>query len=198
MLANKERKLILRFLNKPIELLGSEKISGIKLAKLRLIGDPEHQQAVDLDEPKYTSVQCDALVKSIGYRSLKIDGVPFSSKSHTIPNHFGCVVDHNGELMVGLYCAGWVKRGPVGIIDATLRDSLETFKMIKHHLELDLLPSSTTSTEQVRKLLHRGQPLVETDGWRKVNKVEIERGQALNKRREKITDKQEMLDIACN
>lgn len=40
---------------------------------------------------------------------------------------------------MGLYCAGWVKRGPVGIIDATLRDAMETFKMMKHHLENDLI-----------------------------------------------------------
>jgi len=52
-------------------------------------------------------------------------------------------------LDVGLYCAGWVKRGPVGIIDATLRDSMETFRMIKHHLEGDLLQEKKTTREEV-------------------------------------------------
>ena len=54
------------------------------------------------------------------------------------------------ELDIGLYCAGWVKRGPVGIIDATLRDSMETFKMIKHHLESDMLPEKLTTIEETK------------------------------------------------
>ena len=49
--------------------------------------------------------------------------------------------------------AGWIKRGPVGIIDATLRDSLETFKMLKHHIENNLLPASSTSVNEVRDML---------------------------------------------
>lgn len=110
------------------------------------------------------------MIKSIGYKSLQVDGVPWDHKSNTIPNSFGCVVDPaNGELQTGLYCAGWVKRGPVGIIDATLRDALETFRMIKHHLETDMLKASDITTEDAKALLKQGAPLVETSGWGKIN-----------------------------
>lgn len=84
----------------------------------------------------------------------------------------------------------------MGIIDATLRDSLETFKMIKHHLENDMLPASPTTTEQVRKMLSGGSTLVDKEGWKRINQEEITRGQALGKKREKILDKHEMLAIA--
>lgn len=84
----------------------------------------------------------------------------------------------------------------MGIIDATLRDSLETFKMIKHHLENDMLPASPTTTEQVRKMLSGGSTLVDKEGWQRINQEEITRGQALGKKREKILDKREMLTIA--
>ena len=98
-------------------------------------------------------LECDALVKSIGYRSVKIDGVPFDEKRSVIPHQYGCVRDPESDtLLVGLYCAGWIKRGPVGIIDATLRDAMETFRMIKHHLEHDMLPSRMTTIEEARKL----------------------------------------------
>jgi adrenodoxin-NADP+ reductase len=50
----------------------------------------------------------------------------------------------------GLYCAGWVKRGPVGIIDSSLRDASETFKVIKAHLDTDVLESKSTSVEEIR------------------------------------------------
>jgi len=56
---------------------------------------------------------------------------------------------------VGLYVAGWIKRGPVGIVDATLRDSMETFKMLKHHLENGMLAPKSTTLDEVRSLLHK-------------------------------------------
>jgi NADPH-dependent glutamate synthase beta subunit-like oxidoreductase len=136
---------------------------------MKLVGETERQRAIESDlpdSPVYSQLECDVLVKSIGYKSLELEGVPFDRKTNTIPNSFGCVVDPaSGELQVGLYCAGWVKRGPVGIIDATLRDSLETFRMIKHHLENDLLKGSSTTTDEVRAMLKQGAPLVETEGW---------------------------------
>jgi NADPH-dependent glutamate synthase beta subunit-like oxidoreductase len=77
-----------------------------------------------------SDLKCDVLVKSIGYKSLAIEGAPFDEKTNTIPHEKGCVKRQNGHLDHGLYVAGWVKRGPVGIIDATLRDASETYKTI--------------------------------------------------------------------
>ena len=75
-----------------------------------------------------------------------------------------------------MYCAGWVKRGPVGIIDATLRDSMETFKMIKHHLEHDMLPERFTTIEETRQLFKSDSALVDLLGWQKIDKEELSRG----------------------
>jgi NADPH-dependent glutamate synthase beta subunit-like oxidoreductase len=55
--------------------------------------------------------------------------------------------------MVGLYVAGWAKRGPVGIIDSTLRDTIDTFRMIKHHLDTDQLSKKTTDINEIIKFL---------------------------------------------
>lgn len=94
------------------------------------------------------------LIKSIGYKSLAMPDVPFDKKKNIIPNSFGCIKNtETDKLEVGLYCAGWVKRGPVGIIDATLRDSMETFRMIKHHLENDLLTEKLTPREEIVNML---------------------------------------------
>ena len=83
-----------------------------------------------------------------------MEGVPFDEKKSVIPHEVGCVLDpETGKLQVGLYVAGWIKRGPVGIIDATLRDSLETFRMLKHHMENGLLRASSTSVSEVRDML---------------------------------------------
>ena len=76
-----------------------------------------------------------------------MQGVPFDDKKKVVPQSFGCVVDpqNDNKPQIGLYVAGWAKRGPVGIIDATLRDSKETFGMMKHHLESDQLPEMKTT-----------------------------------------------------
>ena len=97
---------------------------------------------------------------------------------------------------MGLYCAGWVKRGPVGIIDATLRDSMETFRMIKHHLEGDLLPEKHTSREEVVEMLGSNlERIVTMDKWEKIRDFEIDAGRVKGKLKEKILDKEEMLKI---
>ena len=107
-----------------------------------------------MDEPVLKDYKCDVLVKSIGYRSQRMSGVPFDEKRAVIPHEFGCVLDpENGNMLeVGLYVAGWIKRGPVGIVDATLRDSMETFKMLKHHLDNEMLPNKYTSIEDTLSL----------------------------------------------
>ena len=124
---------------------------------MKLVGESENQTAIDSDKPDdeaFQNLQCDVLIKSIGYKSLEMPGVPFDKKRNTIPHSFGCVKDTaTDKLDVGLYCSGWVKRGPVGIIDATLRDSMETFRMIKHHLEGDLIPEKLTTREEVVEML---------------------------------------------
>jgi len=95
-----------------------------------------------------------------------------------------------------MYVCGWLKRGPVGIIDSTLRDSVETFRIIKHHLECDLLPEKYTSVEEVLKQISIVQDkLVDYQEWKKIDKVERERGSKIGKIREKILTKDEMHQI---
>lgn len=101
-------------------------------------------------------IDCEMLVKSIGYRSNALPGVPFDPKTNTVPNRNGCVIDDKGNVIPGLYVAGWAKRGPIGIIDSTLRDTMETVRHISHHLNEDLLPEKKTSIDEIMKLVDRG------------------------------------------
>jgi NADPH-dependent glutamate synthase beta subunit-like oxidoreductase len=197
-----KRKLILRYLRSPVELFKKgDRIGGVKLQRMKLVGETENQTAVESDQPDsevFQNLHCDVLIKSIGYKSLEMPGVPFDTKRNVIPNSFGCVKDPtSSKLEVGLYCAGWVKRGPVGIIDATLRDSMETFRIIKHHLEGDLLPERLTPREEIVEMLgpDLGE-IVTMEKWVKIRDFEIEAGKADGKLKEKILGKAEMLSVA--
>jgi adrenodoxin-NADP+ reductase len=110
------------------------------------------QYAVRDEDLEDVIIKADAVIKSIGYKTLPIAGVPFDSKKNTIPHNFGCVTK-DGSPQIGLYVCGWAKRGPVGIIDATLRDSKETFGMIKHHIENGQLPEMKTTIADVERIL---------------------------------------------
>jgi ferredoxin--NADP+ reductase len=63
------------------------------------------------------------------------------------------VLNESNQPIPGLYVSGWLKRGPVGIIDSTLRDSVDTFRIMKHHLENDLITEKKTSIEEVTDML---------------------------------------------
>ena len=171
---------------------------------MRLEGEARKQRAIECDEnddPALRELNCDVLVKSIGYRSLKMTGVPFDNRKNVIPHEFGCVIDpDSGKLEVGLYVAGWIKRGPVGIVDATLRDSMETFKMLKHHMESDMLEGRSTSIAETKELFKKPSEndfrVVEKDNWQKIKDEEISRGEKLGKIKEKIINRTEMFSVA--
>jgi len=88
-------KIILRFLRAPSEFYQKQgRLGGVKLERMRLIGKTEEQQAVRSEQPDsevYQNLKCDVLIKSIGYKSLEMPGVPFDHKRNTIPHQFGCV-----------------------------------------------------------------------------------------------------------
>lgn len=108
------------------------------------------------------------------------------------------MLDDSKKPLPGLYVSGWLKRGPVGIIDSTLRDSIDTFRIIKFHMESDMLPEKTTSIEDAEKVIAQKtlkDPCVNYTDWLEIDEVERKRGQEVGKTREKILKKEQMLEI---
>ena len=101
---------------------------------------------------------------------------------------------------MGLYVAGWIKRGPVGIVDATLRDSMDTFKMLKHHLQNDMIDGKDSSIEDIKAIFkkpsERDFAVIDKANWAKIKEEEISRGKTLGKIKEKIVDRAEMFSVA--
>ncbi|CDW82125.1 UNKNOWN [Stylonychia lemnae] len=195
---NDTKNLFLRYLQNPIELLSnqiSNRINKVRLQKMVLEGEVGHQRAVPDPQNIQSEIECQLLVKSIGYQSRPIEGVTFNSQTCTIPHQYGCILDKNGQIQPGFYVAGWLKRGPNGIIDATLRDSVETFRIIKHHMECDDLQEKNTTVEEVLKLIPSDQKSVDFIDWQKIDSVEKKRGEEHGKTREKILVKEDMLKI---
>ena len=136
-----------------------------------------------------SEIKADIMIKSIGYQSAPINGAPFDNKRCIIPHIKGRVLDC-GTLINGLYVAGWAKRGPVGIIDATLRDAKETFMVINE----DIYSGALKTKPEIAQDLFPADHITYSE-WQRINQYEINAGQDLNKIREKITSRNKMLNF---
>ncbi|KAB5555777.1 hypothetical protein PHYPO_G00038020 [Pangasianodon hypophthalmus] len=185
-----------RFLRSPVEVLpdaDGKKVTGIRLAVNTLEGSGEEARALPTGQTQ--DLECGLLISSIGYKSLPIDpSVPFNSRTSTVPNEMGRV-SHTG----GLYCSGWVKRGPTGVIATTMNDSFETARVLLKDVDsgtLDVSVNKAGAQEITGLLKSRGVRPVSFSEWEKINSEEMRRGEALGKPREKVLDVSEMLEVA--
>ncbi|XP_012517783.1 PREDICTED: NADPH:adrenodoxin oxidoreductase, mitochondrial [Propithecus coquereli] len=193
-LASASRAWGLRFFRSPLQVLPSpdgRRVAGIRLAVTRLEAVGEAIRAVPTGDME--DLPCGLVLSSIGYKSRPIDpSVPFDLKLGVIPNMEGRVVD-----VPGLYCSGWVKTGPTGVIGTTMNDSFLTGQMLLQDLKAGLLPSGPRpGSAAIQALLSsRGVQPVSFSDWEKLDAKEVARGQASGKPREKLVDPQEMLQL---
>ncbi|XP_040845640.1 NADPH:adrenodoxin oxidoreductase, mitochondrial isoform X3 [Ochotona curzoniae] len=184
----------LRFFRSPQQVLPSpdgQRAAGVRLAVTRLEGTGEAARAVPTGDVE--DLPCGLVLSSLGYRSRPIDpSVPFDPKLGIIPNTEGRVVD-----APGLYCSGWVKRGPTGVIATTMTDSFLTGQTLLQDLKAGLLPSGPRpGYAAIQALLgSRGVRPVSFSDWEKLDAEEVSRGQSVGKPREKLVDPQEMLRL---
>uniref|UniRef100_A0A673VLD8 NADPH:adrenodoxin oxidoreductase, mitochondrial n=1 Tax=Suricata suricatta TaxID=37032 RepID=A0A673VLD8_SURSU len=184
----------LRFFRSPQQVLSSpdgQRAAGIRLAVTRLEGVGEAARAVPTGDTE--DLPCGLVLSSVGYKSCPIDpSVPFDPKLGVIPNMEGRVVD-----VPGLYCSGWVKRGPTGVIATTMTDSFATSQMLLQDLKAGLLPRGPRpGYAAIEALLSsRGVRPVSFSDWEKLDAEEVSRGKGAGKPREKLLDPQEMLRL---
>ncbi|MGY1843624.1 FAD-dependent oxidoreductase [Modestobacter sp. SYSU DS0875] len=185
------RRLHLHFLTRPARLLGTDRVTGVELARTALAGDGT---VVDTGETSVLDVQ--AVYRAVGYRSSPLPGVPFDAVAGLVPNAEGRVLGPDGSALPGLYASGWVKRGPVGLIGHTKSDAGETVE----HLVADLpgLPrAGQRDPDAVPELLRqRGVHLVEWSGWELVDAFERSLGEQAGRERVKVVDRAELLRAA--
>ncbi|XP_028424127.1 NADPH:adrenodoxin oxidoreductase, mitochondrial isoform X2 [Perca flavescens] len=186
----------LRFFRSPIEILAdpdTNRTAGIRLGVNKLEGSGEGARAVLTGEVE--DVTCGLVISSIGYKSIPIDpSVPFDSRKAIVPNNMGRI-----EQAAGLYCSGWLKTGPTGVIATTMNNSFDTARSMVEDMDSGTLDVSTarTGSQSICALLgKRGVKPVTFSDWEKIDIVEMRRGEATGKPREKLLTVEEMLQVA--
>jgi adrenodoxin-NADP+ reductase len=165
----------------------------------------------DENKPK-VHIPTTTLFRSIGYKSERLTGfeeldISFDERKGVIENDsLGRILASgnktaNSAPLPGLYCAGWVKRGPTGVIASTMNDAFATAESIAadwaegrpflkawgdgwHGLALD-----------AQKLGNKVEP-VDWRQWERIDAIEKARGEQQGRVRDKLGSVSEMLAVA--
>jgi ferredoxin/flavodoxin---NADP+ reductase len=193
----KPRRLHIRFLVSPLKLIGGAEghVTGLELAKNRLVR--EAAGAIVTEPTGETEPMAAGLVfRSVGYRGVALPDVPFDARTGLIPNVKGRVLDPaRGGPLAGHYATGWIKRGPTGVIGNNKADSVETMNQLLEDTAAGALPEpAMPDPAALEALVRERQPgVVSFADWKRLDAIEVERGQPLGRPRVKLTSVEEML-----
>ena len=168
----KAKTLRLRFLVSPVAIHGDEGVESIEIVRNRLEERDGRLVAVAGDEREI--IQCGLVFRSVGYHGVALSDVPFDESRGTISNDRGRVLDAAGEHLAGVYCAGWIKRGPTGIIGTNKKDATETVQLLLEDVDAGKIVHSEGATaDAVDALLEeRGVRPVIYGGWLAIDALE--------------------------
>ncbi len=194
----KSKKLHIRFLVSPTEIIGDEegKVKAIKLVKNELYKTEDgslRPRATDETE----ELEVGLVFRSIGYQGVPLPEVPFHEKWGVIHNDKGRIVDpETGDHLHGQYSTGWIKRGPTGVIGTNKQDSGETVEcIIEDILANKHIVPEKPHPDQLLELITKRQPdYFSYDDWLRLNELEISRGEAAGRPRLKYTSVEDMIN----
>ncbi|CAB4406299.1 unnamed protein product [Rhizophagus irregularis] len=198
----------LKFLRSPDEFIAHENddpsrpkyVRAVRFHINRLEGPLENRIAVPTGEME--ELETGLVLKSVGYKSIPLEGLSFDENKGIVPNHKGKILDNDNNEQPGLYVAGWLKRGPQGVIATTMYDAYETAEVIVSDIKQDkpMLSNDTFKygSKVIIPILHqRGIRTVSYKDWKKIEEKENEAGRAKHKPREKfgrVEDAMQVLD----
>ncbi len=119
------RRLTVRFWLRPERIDGSDRVESLTLERTRLDASG---RLTGTGQVETLGVQM--VLRSVGYQSVPLPGVPFDEKTHTVPNTEGRVLGPDGLPLAGEYVAGWLKRGPTGVIGTNKSDAAQTVRSL--------------------------------------------------------------------
>lgn len=183
----KARAIRLRFLTSPVAIVGDGRVEAVEVVRNRLETD-ERGRIVAVPTEEREVIPCGIVFRSVGYKGVPIPGVAFDERTGTIPNE-------HGRVEPGLYVAGWIKRGPSGVIGTNKKDATETVGHVLDDARAGLL--SHTSDEGLDDVLRaRGVEFVAYPGWQAIDAAERAAGEPLGRPRVKLTGWDDLLEAA--
>ena len=182
----KPRRIVLRFLVSPVAIHGSDRVEAVEVVRNELV--EENGRIVARPTGETETIECGIVLRSVGYKGIPLPGVPFDERSGTIPNALGRV-----DGAERTYVAGWIKRGPSGVIGTNKKDATETVEVLLDDARAGALAG--TRAGNLEELLEaRSVKFVEYTGWQAIDAAERAAGEPLGRPRVKFGTWSELLE----
>ncbi|MGW1493320.1 FAD-dependent oxidoreductase [Streptomyces sp. NPDC002402] len=186
---SRERRIHLRFFLRPVELLERMgRVGGVRFERTV----PDGEGGVR-GTGAYEEIEAQLVLRAVGYRGVPLPGLPFDERHGTVPHAAGRVL-RDGVASPGEYVAGWIKRGPTGVIGTNRPCAKETVNsLLDDAAALALRPVAADPFAVLRESGHRP---VQWPGWLAIEVAEAALGRTLGRRSVKIPDWSGLLTAA--
>lgn len=194
----KSRLLTIRFLVSPLEVIGEDgKVKSVKVVKNKLVENQDGTfRPVATEETE--NIPAGLIFRSVGYKGKPLPDIPYNENSGTIMNDSGRVIEADGTPVCGLYTAGWIKRGPSGVIGTNKTCAQETVARMIEDIGIGKVnipedPSIGGAEDLINGI---DSAVVTYPEWQNIDRSELQRGEAQGRPRVKYTDIDEMISVA--
>ena len=195
--SGKPRRVVLRFLTSPVTIEGTDKVEAIVIERNELIaGDDGSLKARPTGQTE--RLETGLVLRAVGYVGKPLPGVPFDDRRATVLNEGGRVLATESRSPIpGLYAAGWIKRGPSGVIGTNKKCAQETTGRLFEDFAHGLLPTPTSTPEELLEQLHQKVNVVDYSGWEAIDAHERALGEPSGRPRVKLVRRDEQLKRAA-
>jgi NADPH-dependent glutamate synthase beta subunit-like oxidoreductase len=166
------------FYASPVEILGDTRVTGVRFERTKVV------DGAAVGSGEFFAINCGVVIAAIGYVSHAVDGAPYDQRQAIVPSD-------DGRVEPGLYVAGWIKRGPSGVISTNKGDG----KKVAQLIDADIRDCGRPGADALTALLaERGARIVTYADWQVIEAAEIA-GAAPPAPRRKFTTVAEMLAV---
>jgi ferredoxin/flavodoxin---NADP+ reductase len=191
--SGKPRRVVLRFLASPVAIEGTGKVEAIVIERNELVQAPDGSlKAQPTGERE--RIETGIVLRSIGYVGTPLPGVPFDERRMTVLNSGGRVLDPQTDApLPGVYAAGWIKRGPSGVIGTNKKCAQETTALLLEDFAAGRLPEPSESADELLAQLRSKVDVVDYSGWEAIDAHERALGESMGRPRVKLVRREEQL-----
>jgi ferredoxin--NADP+ reductase len=180
-------RLRLRFFARPARLLGQDRVTGVEVERTAVDADGRAMGTGEVD-----LLPADLVVRSVGYFGRPLPGLPVDERSGTVPHEAGRVL-RDGKPSPGEYVAGWIKRGPSGVVGTNKHDARETVAALLSDAADGTLATGGPVGDLVAELVARGAEPVLIDDWRAIDAAEVALGATRGRARTTLHEREALL-----
>ena len=196
--AGKPRRVVLRFLTSPVAIEGTDRVQALVVERNELVaGEDGGLKARPTGVTE--RIETGLVLRAVGYVGKPLPGVPFDDRRATVLNEGGRVLSPETQRPIpGLYAAGWIKRGPSGVIGTNKKCAQETTACLIEDYRAGLLPEPTdTPSALLQRLRDRGINVIDYSGWEAIDAHERALGEPAGRPRVKLVSRDEQLKRAA-